>query len=275
MGFSYALCSEVFSGAIEETVRQVAAIGFDGIEIAPFTIADSVDDISAERRKEIRKICEGEGLKMVGLHWLLVSPKGLHITTPDDGLRLRSLKYLESLTRFCRDLGGGMMVLGSPMQRNVVDGDDAASAKKRAAEGLRGVAEVCGECGVELLLEPLHPQETNFLQTVEDALDLASEIDHPQVGYILDCKAMSGMPRGIVATIEKYGKAAGHFHANEPNGMGPGMGGTLDFAPILGALKGTGYRGWVSTEPFDYKPDSDTVARKALETLRQAAAAGD
>ena len=162
------------------------------------------------------------------------------------------------------------MVLGSPHQRNVVEGDDPVAARTRAAEGLRDVAQVCGERNVRLLLEPLHPDETNFLQTVEEALDLAAEIDHPSVGYILDCKAMSGMPRGIVATVEKYGRTAGHFHSNEPSGLGPGMG-KVDFAPILGALKESGYRGWVSSEPFDYEPDADTVARTALETLRRAA----
>ena len=122
---------------------------------------------------------------------------------------------------------------------------------------------------MRLLLEPLHPAETNFLQTVEEALDLAGEIDHPSVGYILDTKAMSGMPRGVVATIEKYGRGAGHFHANEPSGLGPGMG-TMDFGPVIGALAATGYHGWVSAEPFRYEPDSETVARTALATMRLA-----
>jgi sugar phosphate isomerase/epimerase len=250
----------------------VAALGFDGIELAPFNVAHSVDDVSAAHRRQLRKLCEDEGIQMVGLHWLLVSPKGLHITTPDDAVRSRTMKYLQSLVHFCADLGGTFMVLGSPMQRNVKAGEDLAGAKKRAAEGLRDVAEVGAERSVRLLLEPLHPAETNFMQTVEEALDLASEIDHPQVGYILDCKAMAGMPRGIVATIEKYGKAAGHFHANEPGGLGPGMGG-VDFAPILEALTHSGYRGWVSVEPFDYAPDRETVARTALKTLREAAGA--
>src|SRR5262249_42049313 len=144
------------------------------------------------------------------------------------------------------------------------------AAKKRAADVLREVAEVCGERKVRLLLEPLNPAETNFLQTVEEAKSLAATIDHPSVGYILDCKAMSGMPGGIVGTILEHGRGSGHFHANEPSGLGPGMG-KLDFRPILLALKKGGYDGWVSTEPFNYEPDSDTVARTALRTLRAAA----
>ena len=60
MSFSYALCSEVFKTPVEETIRSVAALGFQGIEVAPFTIAPSVDDISESRRREIRQVAEGE-----------------------------------------------------------------------------------------------------------------------------------------------------------------------------------------------------------------------
>ena len=270
MSFSYALCSEVFKTPIEETIRSVAALGFQGIEVAPFTIAPSVDDISESRRREIRQIAAGEGVEIVGLHWLLVSPEGLHLTTPDDAVRERTTDYLKSLARFCADLGGKVMVLGSPNQRNIPEGASAAEARARAVSTLAGAADTCGERGVHLLLEALHPNETNFLQTIEDVLAVTAEIDHPNVGFMLDCKAMSGMPQGIIGTIEQYGPTAGHFHANDPSGAGPGMG-NLAFGPVLETLRSSGYEGWVSSEPFQYEPDSETVARTALETLRRAA----
>jgi sugar phosphate isomerase/epimerase len=269
MPFRFALCSEVYKLSIDETIRRAAEIGFDGIEIAPFNVAESVDDVPTGRRKAIRRLAEDLGIEIIGLHWLLVSPKGLHLTTPDGAVRERTIDYLQSLANFCADLGGRTLVLGSPRQRNVLAGDSPVAAKKRAADGLRDVAKVCGERGVQLLLEPLNPTETNFLQTVEEAKALADRIDHPSVGYVLDCKAMSGMPGGIVGTILEHGGASWHFHANEPSGLGPGMG-KLDFRPILSALKKSGYGGWVSTEPFNYEPDSDTVARTALRTLRAA-----
>lgn len=272
MSFKLALCSEVYDLPIEDTIRRVAELGFEGIEIAPFNVAPSVEEVSAARRAEIRRVADRSGLSIIGLHWLLVSPPGLHLTTADAEVRQRTSSYLSSLARFCSDLGGTFLVLGSPKQRNVPAGESIATARARAVEALRPVAETCGTCGVRLLLEPLNPLETNFLQTVEEAIELSRRIDHPSVGYILDCKAMSGMPRGIVGTIEEHGRAAGHFHANEPTGLGPGMG-NVDFVPILRALAGSGYSGWVSTEPFDYRPDSYTVARKAHETLRAAAPA--
>jgi sugar phosphate isomerase/epimerase len=267
MSYKLALCSEVYRTPIEETIRRLAAIGFRGIEIAPFNVAPSVDEVSAARRAEIRRVAEGEGIEIIGLHWLLVSPPGLHLTTPDDAVRTRTAEYLKSLARFAADLGGAFLVLGSPKQRSFVPGDEPRAAFERTAATLRGVAEECGACGVRLLLEPLHPAETTFLRSVEEALELALAIDHPAVGYILDCKAMSGMPLGIAGTLRRHGLHAGHFHANEPGGKGPGMG-DVDFGPILEALEESGYRGWISTEPFDYSPDADTVARAALATLQ-------
>lgn len=268
----FALCSEVFKTPLEETIRKVADIGFDGIEIAPFNAAASVGEVSAGRREALRKLAEDRGIEIVGLHWLLVSPEGLHITSGDLAVRRRSFEYLKELVHFCADLGGKLMVLGSPKQRSVLPGVDPSEALRLAADGLRQVAEVCSRRRVRLLLEPLTPRETNFLNTVEETMRLARRIDHPQVGYILDTKAMSAMPEGIEGTLRRWGLGAGHFHANEPGGLGPGMG-SVDFRPIFRTLLDSGFQGWASAEPFDYNPDPETVAWAALKTMRDAAQA--
>ena len=270
MSFRFALCSEVYKTTIDDTIHSIAEIGFDGIEIAPFNVAESVDDVTPARRRAIRRLAEAAGIEIIGLHWLLVSPKGLHLTTADDAVRQRTVAYLRSLVHFAADLGGTRLVLGSPKQRSVPEGAAIEDARNRAVDGLRAVAETCVERDVRLLLEPLHPKETNFLTTVEQAKALAAEIDSSHVGYILDVKAMSGMPAGIVGTIREHGRGAWHFHANEPSGLGPGMG-DLDFQPILAALRESTYDGWVSTEP---STTSRTPTRSRARRSGRSAAAG-
>tara|TARA_Y100000758_G_scaffold261537_1_gene199862 strand:+ start:139 stop:957 length:819 start_codon:yes stop_codon:yes gene_type:complete len=270
MSFKYALCSEVFSTPLDETIASIAEAGFDGIEIAPFNAGESVEDVGSVERALLRQQAADAGLEIVGLHWLLVSPPGLHLTTEDSSVRKATTSYLQALAQFCSDLGGKVMIFGSPKQRNLAEGDDPREGFERAAGVLREAGRTCEDLGVELLLEALSPMETNFLQTIEEALELRDAIDSPGIGYMLDCKAMSSMPEGIEGTILRHGKAAGHFHANQPDGKGPGMG-EVEFEPILSALRESGYQGWVSTEPFDYKPDPMTVARAALNTLREAA----
>lgn len=271
VSYQFSLCSEVFETPIEDTMRQVARLGFDGIEIAPFNIAERPEDVSRERRADLRRLAEDLGLRIVGLHWLLVTPFELHLTGPDVELRRRTVGHLRSLAALCGDLGGSVMVLGSPKQRSIEPGTTPEQAFDRARDALREVGQACEGHGVRLLFEALAPAETNFVNTIEEAKRLVAAVDHPAIGYMLDCKAMSSMPEGILGTITAHGRDAGHVHTNEATGKGPGMG-ELDFAPILRALDASGFEGWVSTEPFVYEPDRETVARVALETLRAARA---
>ncbi|SVE53938.1 uncharacterized protein METZ01_LOCUS506792, partial [marine metagenome] len=132
MAFKYALCSEVFSTPLGETITSIAEAGFDGIEIAPFNAADSVEEVSAGKRHELRKQALDAGLEIVGLHWLLVSPAGLHLTSGDAAIRRRTISYLQALAEFCSDLGGGVMIFGSPKQRNLAEGEDPRLGFERA-----------------------------------------------------------------------------------------------------------------------------------------------
>ncbi len=268
--YRLAVCNELWGDApIEEVFDRAASLGYEGVEIAPFTLAESVEQISAERRRAIRRAAEVCGVQIVGLHWLFVSPAGLHLTTPDESVWQRSVEYLKALVGFCGDLGGAAMVVGSPKQRNVAPGQDLEDARERACDALRQAGHVAAERGVTICFEALRPGETNFVNTAEQAVHLVGRVDHPNVGIMLDVKAMSAMPDGILGTIRRFGRVARHVHANDPSGRGPGMNG-IDFGPIMKALQESGFDGWVSVEPFDYRPDADTVARTAIETLRKA-----
>jgi sugar phosphate isomerase/epimerase len=268
-----AICSEVWRDVPVETVfAKAKRIGFDGVELAPFTLADDVREISPSRRREMARAAADSGVAIVGLHWLFVSPKGLHLTTPDPAVRARTVEYLKALADFCGDLSGKVMILGSPKQRSVESPNTQEDAWKRARDGLATCGPTCEARGVTLCIEALGPAETNFINTAEQAARLAAETGSPNVGIMLDYKAISTMPDGPIGTIRRFGAQARHFHTNEPDGFGPGMkaDGT-DFAPVLRELFATGFDGWVSVEPFDYRPDPDTVARAACETLRRAA----
>jgi sugar phosphate isomerase/epimerase len=268
--YRLAVCNELWGDApIEEVFDRAASLGYEGVEIAPFILAESVEQVSAARRKAIRRSAEASGVQVVGLHWLFASPPGLHLTTLDELAWQRSVEYLKALVRFCGDLGGSIMVHGSPNQRNVAPGQDLADACKRASDALRQAGHVAAERGVTICFEALRPEETNFVNTAEQAMQLVGQADHPHVGIMLDVKAMSAMPDGIAGTIRRFGRVARHVHANDPSGRGPGMNG-IDFGPIMKALRESGFAGWVSVEPFDYRPDADTVARTAIETLRKA-----
>ncbi len=276
----FATCNEPWDGVarIEEVFEIAARIGFEGVEIAPFTLAEHVDEVSGARRREIARAAADAGVEIVGLHWLFVSPKGLHLTTPDVAVRRRTADYLKSLADFCGDLGGKVMILGSPKQRSIEPPTTRDEGWKRACEVLASCGDMLAARGVSLCIEALAPKETSFIQTLDESTQLAEDIGHPNIDVMLDVKAMSSMLDGVIGTIGRFGKRARHFHANHPSGKGVGMplqagdGEPIDWPAVLAALRGSGFAGWVSCEPFDYTPDATTVAETAYRTLRGALA---
>ena len=265
----YAICNETFEGWDHERVcRTAAEVGYTGLEIAPFTLAPRITDVSPERRRTLRKQAEDSGLTIIGLHWLLAKTEGLQVTSADPAVRARTADYLAALARCCRDLGGTLMVFGSPAQRRVPAGATREQATEWAADTFRRVAPVLADTGVDVCLEPLSPPEADFLNTIDEALALLGRIDHPRFTLHLDVKAMSTEQTATPALVRQHGSRAGHFHANDANRRGPGFGDT-DFVPIFKALKDVTYADWVSVEVFDYTPDPETIARESLRYMRE------
>jgi len=263
----YSICNETFGGWPQEKVFRFAAeCGYGGVEIAPFTIAAYVTDIAPKRRAELRKQAREAGVQIVGLHWLLSKTEGFHLTSPDAAVRRKTAQYVGELARFCADLGGKVMVFGSPPQRNLPPGIGREEGTRYAVEVLQTAMPVLKQHDVVLALEPLGPKETNFMVAAAEALEVARQVDSPNCRLLLDCKAMATEPTPIPELIRKHRPWLVHFHANDPNLRGPGMG-KLDFVPIVAALKEVGYGGWVSVEVFDYTPGVERLARESIDYL--------
>ncbi len=270
----YALCQELF-GDLDwaEQCRVMAALGYDGVEIAPFSFAARVTDLSAERRRAIRATAEDAGLAVVGLHWLLAKTEGFHLTTEDAAVRRATGEYLAELADCCADLGGSVLVLGSPAQRNLRPGVSREQAQANAAEVLAAAMPACAARNVTIAFEPLTPKETDFVNTCAEACALIDRVGHPNLRLHQDVKAMLGGESDDLPTlIARYADRVAHFHANDSNLLGPGMGET-DFAPIFEALLRSGYDGFVSVEVFDYSPGSEAIAATSIEAMRAAEAA--
>lgn len=265
----YAICNETFQNwDWAATCQEVAELGYAGIEIAPFTLAPDIRELSPHARNVFRHTAERANLAIVGLHWLLVSPKGLSITSREPEIRAETSRYLAALADFCADMGGKVLVLGSPAQRRIPDGDTTAEATNRLLEVLTPVIGKCEQQGLTLCLEPLPPPEADFILTLREAVTLVERIAHPNVKTILDIKSASADERPIPELITDYFRHFGHVHANDANRRGPGFGDT-DFVPLLRELNSVGYDGYISIEVFDYSPDPVTIARDGLAYLRK------
>ncbi len=265
----YAICNETFQDwPFEKAFAYARSVGYTGLEIAPFTLGKPIPDFGAEDRAALRGQIADAGLECVGLHWLLAKTEGFYLTTPDEAVRERTGAYLAELARLCRDLGGTIMVLGSPQQRNLLPGVDHGQAMDYAADTIRRAMPVLEDCGVTLALEPLAPSEGDFLNTAALGIELAKKVDSPNCRLHLDVKAMSSESDPIDQVIRDSRDWIAHFHANDPNLLGPGMGEVV-FDPIFKALKDVGYEGWVSVEVFRYEPGIETICEESIRYMRE------
>jgi len=265
----FAICQELFEGwDWERQCEFIRQTGYQGIEVAPFTLASAATDVSPARRAELRRIAEAHELQIIGLHWLLAKTTGFHLTTADAAVRQKTAAYLCDLTDLCADLGGTLMVLGSPQQRSLQPGVSQEQAVENALDVIRQVLPRLTERGVDLLLEPLTTKETDFMTSCDEAAKMIATLNHPRVALHQDVKAMSGEGTPYPDIIRNHSGITRHFHANDVNLRGPGMG-DVDFTPIFDALKSTGYNGWVSVEVFDYSPGAEKTAIDSLNYMKR------
>ena len=269
-----AICNETFGPQpFDQAFATCRRLGYTGIEMAPFTLLPDDDPfdvrkVPASQRAEVRRQAADAGLEVVGLHWLLAKTQGIYLTSPEPAVRKETTDYLVALVEFCADLGGNVMVLGSPQQRNLLPGVSYGEAEKYAAEIIAGAMPACAQHGVRIALEPLTPHEGDFLNTAEQAMTLAGLVDSEHCQLHLDCKAMTSEEDSIPELVDRHQQSMIHFHANDPNLLGPGMG-DLDFLPIVEALEKIDYQHWVSVEVFRYEPSPEEIARVSYDHLRK------
>jgi sugar phosphate isomerase/epimerase len=223
---------------------------------------------------------EDAQLDFVGLHWLLAAPPGLHVTTPDIGIREQSWTYIRGLIDLCSDLAGsdhaltratkkGVMVFGSPKQRSAVDGMMPQDAAKVFAQELARVAPYAELRGVTILVEALPANQSDVINSLAEAVAIVQQINSPAVQTMFDTHNAVDEKEEHASLIRKYREFIHHVHVNELDGREPGTG-KYDFRPVLQALAEIRYPGWISLEVFDFTRGAEEVAERARRHLEAA-----
>jgi D-psicose/D-tagatose/L-ribulose 3-epimerase len=268
--FRFSVCNEVFEKTpFAESCAAIRKYGYDGIEIAPFTLAEQPSDISAGQRAKYRQTITDHQLVLVGLHWLMVSPKGLHVTTPDHAVRAKSWEHIRQLIDLCADLGdGGVLVFGSPHQRSSTGGMTPAEATKVFTEELAQVAPQAESRNVRILVEALPHNQCDIINRLADAVAIVEQINSPAVRTMFDSHNAIDETEPHPELIRRYWQYIEHIHVNELDGREPGTG-DYDFRSLMSTLDALHYRGWVSLEVFDFSRGAETITRGAIEHLRR------
>ena len=266
------LCNEVVRElSFREQCRFAAAVGYDGLELAPFTLADEPHRLPAAEIRRLRRTAQEEGVAITGLHWLLVAPPGLSITSSDTTVLRETKQVLLRLIDLCAELGGSVLIHGSPEQRMIGADQDLGRVFERALEIFQEVARHAGDRGLVYCIEPLPRVQTNFINNLQEARALVRAVDNPSFKTMLDSRsARLSEPVAPDLLLEQWlptGQIA-HIHLNDSNSRGPGEG-KDSFSEILRTLFQHGYQGTLAIEPFLYEPDGKACAARAIGYIRE------
>jgi sugar phosphate isomerase/epimerase len=228
-----------------DQLEHLPSLGLEGLEVAPSRVwRDSWKGLAAAQVKAYRKQAEDAGLRVIGLHSLFFDQPGLGLFKGRE-VRAETLDFLVYLSSLCRDLGGKTMIYGGGRRRGNVGFDDAF------AEAVEFCGEFCRRVeghGTVLCFEPLGPADSDFINTVADALAIVEAVDHPALAMQIDAKALVDNEEAGFAPFRMSKETLVHFHANEPGLAVLGSSGTVDHAAFGGYLKKIGYQGFVSIE---------------------------
>jgi sugar phosphate isomerase/epimerase len=263
--FRLSLCNEVIRELpFEKQCEFAAKLGYRGLEVAPFTLGEDAYRMPGSERAAIRRAASDNGIEVSGLHWLLVAPAGLSITTSDSAVWEKTVDVMRRLVGLCVDLGGTYLVHGSPAQRRL-DPQDREGSVARGVEAWARVAPEAEAAGVTYCVEPLASRETDFVNTVAEAVAIVDRIGSPALRTMIDTSAAAnGETEAVDVLIARWfpTQKLAHIQLNDRNRRGPGQG-TDRFTPVISALKSVGYEGWVAMEPFDFVPDGQACAARS------------
>ncbi len=265
------MCNELLRHrGIEGGFTHLARLGYDGVEVAPWTINPSVMDISDEDARRVRGMAEVPRIEILGLHWVFGNQSECHLTHPSAQVRKRTLEYLHRIVTLCGTLGGRVVIFGSPNQRRVLEGVEYGQAWDHAKEvlGSEAFLESLEKHGVTFCLEPLSANQTNFITTTEEAVRFVKEIDHPQFGMMLDGYTLGWAGEDVPKAIRLASPFLKHFHADDETGKGPGYG-KLDYMGIATALRAIQFTGYVSVEIHNYDLNPEECASRCIQYLRR------
>jgi len=241
-------------------------LGCDGVEVAPSLIWEEPIKSTGRERALIRNTTSAAGLTLVGLHSLYYTRPDL-LLLGDRTSRMRLSDYTKELMSLCAELGGSTLVFGSPKNRR--RGEMLmAEAVDTACDFFAAVSETAEKCGVFLCIEPLGAEESDFINSSEQAMTIVYRVNHPHICLHADAKAIISSHEDYQRTLREYSPYLKHFHVGDPGLAPPGSTGA-DHSGLGSALRASGYYGFVSIEMRSDFGAPETVIEHSIKYVRE------
>ncbi len=260
---------------VEEAIRRIADLGYEGIELMADTPHLWPEDVSPTQIDRVRRLLEDRGLTISNVNAFMMNKTGdprqpyWHPSwiEPDRSYRqIRIDHTIRSLT-LAQRLGAPHITTepGGPIEGE----PQRESAMQTFVEMLGPVVDQAEREGVKLLIEP---EPGLLIENMAQWLDLRRRIASPMMGLNYDVGHFYCVSEPLGETIRQLGRQIAHVHIEDIAGtrvhhhLVPGDG-AIDFDEVFAALRAAGYDGWVTVELYPFIDDPDTAGRRAREHL--------
>jgi fructoselysine 3-epimerase len=250
---------------IEETIKRIARIGYDGIEIGAAAPHAYPSHLNKDRRKAIKKVLDDHGIAVSSMLPAPGGGPGFNVASPLPEERREAVDQYKQVIELCCDLGGPTVMYIAGWQ---IYGTPRIQAWDWSREALTEISKTAADFGVQLVVEPT-PTDSNLVESCDHAIDMMEQVGAKNVGLMFDTQ--HAYYRNEVPTdyVYRMGKNLRHIHLSELGRGAPGTG-PGDFVGIVSALREIGYKGYLALEiGFNRRNvEPDLVARQAYEYLK-------
>jgi len=249
--------------SFEKSARLISEAGYHAIEI-PAALQANPEKMRKDDIKGIKTVMERNNLEVSG--FCLMYPKDMRHASPVSSDRRTSLDYTKRLLDVASEIGARILVWGSGYARDIPAGISREVGIEWLLELLKEAGEYAIKRNVTIAIEPLNRYESNVVNTVRDAIEMASRVDSPAVRVLCDTFHMNIEETSLRDPIIEAGGMLAHVHLSDSNRAIPGRG-HINFDEVFQALREIGYDGYITLEAsLGRDISSDLVAaRRYLE----------
>lgn len=251
---------------LEEVIKRLAQIGYEGIEIGAANPHAYPDHLTPERRAFIKSVLAEYGMAVSSMLPAPGGGEGINVASPIPEERAAAIAQYKKVIDLCHEWGGKTVLYVAGWQ---IFGTSRAEAWEWSRAALVEIAACAADLGVTIAVEPTS-SDSNLVDSCDDLLDMIEQAGRPNVQGMFD--TFHTLYRNEVPTdyVHRLGEKLHHVHLADVNRDPPGSG-VVDYVSLIEALKSNGYQGFLTMEVgFNRRAvEPDDLARRSLEYLRR------
>ena len=245
---------------VAESFALAAELGYDAVELHLRRPGDVEEDEISRLMEQYHLAVTTIGTGMAGVM------NGLTFANPDTEIRQKTIALVcEHIRRAL--IWGSAVTIGFLNGRIGSDLNERTRNRTNVIDCYHQCCKCAEKLGVTILLEPLNRYECDYINTMDDGIEMITAIGSPNVKLLADTFHMNIEEQDICQSLRRMGSMLGYVHLADSNRQIPGQG-HIDIAAIAHTLRNCGYQGGIGLECLPI-PDVQTAAQEGLRVVRK------